>query len=196
MDDKKVKKVMQFRQKVQAQVRKTKAKHGSKVKRVWRHEDVVHQPKAPVVGAFDLVAALAYLFRKRTALRPEINPARPSVSHPTACCISVTVQRAHNLPRRRPGAGDGTAGAPSPLEVLVEARFGENQVEATPISKGNDPAWNTRLRLKFEAPGNNWSPSNLLRISDSLHLTVFDTKVFNTCLHTHANVRIVIVRER
>ena len=121
MDDKKVKKVMQFRQKVQAQVRKTKAKHGSKVKRVWRHEDVVHQPKAPVVGAFDLVAALAYLFRKRTALRPEINPARPSVSHPTACCISVTVQRAHNLPRRRPGAGDGTAGAPSPLEVLVEA---------------------------------------------------------------------------
>jgi len=45
----------------------------------------------------------------------------------------------------------------------VEARFGD-QVACTPIAKGNDPAWNTRLRLKFEAPGNNWSPSSLLKV--------------------------------
>ena len=67
-------------------------------------------------------------------------------ANPSSCSISVTVQRAHNLPRRR--AAEGAAG-PTALECIVEARF-DKQIEETPVAKGNDPAWNSRLRLNFE----------------------------------------------
>jgi len=177
VDNKKVQKVMKFRQKVQEQVRKAKAKHGTKVRRVWRLEDVVHQPALPVFGGADIIAAIVHLLRKRAVLRPELNAVKTQVSNPSSCSISVTVQRAHNLPRRR--TVPGSVAAPHPLECIVEARF-DNQMAETPVAKGNEPAWNSRLRLKFEAPGNNWGPSNLLKVAESLHLTVFDTKVWES----------------
>jgi hypothetical protein len=114
-------------------------------------------------GGADIIAILVHLLRKRSALQPESKGLRTQVASPTSCSISVTIQRAHNLPRRRLADGAASGTAPKPLECLVEARF-EDQVACTPIAKGNDPAWNTRLRLKFEAPGNNWSPSSLLKV--------------------------------
>ena len=163
VDDKKVQKVIKFKHKVQEQVRRAKAKHGAKVKRIWRLEDVISQPALPMFGGADIIAILVHLLRKRSALQPESKGLRTQVASPTSCSISVTIQRAHNLPRRRLADGAGSGTAPKPLECLVEARF-EDQVACTPIAKGNDPAWNTRLRLKFEAPGNNWSPSSLLKV--------------------------------
>ena len=185
VDDKKVKKVMAFKQKVQEQVRKAKAKHGAKSKRIFRLEDVVAQPAMPVFGGGDIIAAIVHLLRKRASLRPEQNgelvaclvaarlcavscgvaavvasgrqgadvaclvvlaAKQEAQANPSSCSISVTVQRAHNLPRRR--AAEGAAG-PMALECIVEARF-DKQIAETPVAKGNDPAWNSRLRLKFE----------------------------------------------
>ena len=121
VDDKKVQKVMKFKQKVQEQVRKAKAKHGAKVKRVFRLEDIVHQPELPLFGGGDILLFFTRLLRKRTALRPEVNPARATVTNPSTCYISVTVQRAHNLPRRRPpeGAPPGSDHKANELEVQV-----------------------------------------------------------------------------
>ena len=184
VDNKKVQKVMAFRQKVQEQVRKAKAKHGARVKRVFRLEDVVSQPALPVFGGADIIAAIVHLLRKRSSLRPEVNAKQEAQANPSSCSISVTVQRAHNLPRRRAVEG---AAAPGPLECIVEAKFDKQRAE-TPVSKGVDPAWNSRLRLKFE-PAAGWSPSSLLKVSDSLHLTVFDTKVWQKASSDGGNVR-------
>ena len=73
VDNKKVQKVMRFKQKVQEQVRKAKAKHGAKFKRSWTLEDVVNQPTLPVFGGADIIAAVVHLLRKRSTLRPELN---------------------------------------------------------------------------------------------------------------------------
>eukprot|EP00960_Hanusia_phi_P059627 764236-Hanusia_phi.AAC.4 len=173
---KKVQRIMRFKEKVQEQVSKAKARQGQRLRRVYRHEDVVHQPRLPHFGVPDILAGITNLLRKRSALRPEIGKMPTTTATPSQCYISISVQRAQNLPVRRTNDSKGIA---PPLECVVEARFGK-QTESTTVFKGNNPAWNAKLRLKFEPPSNNWSPSNLMKVEDKLYLTVFDTKVYES----------------
>mmetsp|Transcript_960 Transcript_960/g.2143 ORF Transcript_960/g.2143 Transcript_960/m.2143 type:complete len:1691 (+) Transcript_960:303-5375(+) len=194
VDNKKAKKVLQFRQKVQQQVRKQRAKAGSRQKKRYKLEDVVHQPALPEFGGFAIIEAIKYFLRKRSNLRPDEKPAKPVSAAPTECYIRITVQRAQNLPVRRPDAGPGSAaGAASGggdggeestgvLESIVQARFQNHETDrgsdTTPVAKGPAPAWNAPLKLRFTPWNNNWMPGNLARVTDTLHLNVFDTKVW------------------
>ncbi|EKX45015.1 hypothetical protein GUITHDRAFT_163401 [Guillardia theta CCMP2712] len=173
---KKVQRIMRFKEKVQEQVSKAKARQGQRLRRVYRHEDVVHQPRLPHFGVPDILAGITNLLRKRSALRPQVGQLPATIATPSQCYISISVQRAQNLPIRH--TNDSKSIAP-PLECVVEARFGK-QVETTTVFKGNNPAWNAKLKLKFEPPSNNWSPSNLMKVEDKLYLTVFDTKVYES----------------
>lgn len=172
VDNKKVQKLMHFKAKIQEQVRKAKAKEGGKRRRAYRLEDVVHQPELPLFHVPDLIAAIRNLFRKRSVLRPQQNKPKQTSAHPSGCSISITIQRAHNLPNRRlenPAAIQKPEA--SPLECLVKASFGKHSAR-TPVVKGNAPAWNARIDLPLVPPNDNWAPSNLMKIGDTLHLNV------------------------
>jgi len=177
VDNKKVQKLMHFKQKIQDQVRKAKAKQGGQQRRAYRLEDVVHQPALPAFHAPNIMAAVKNIFRKRSALRPQQGKLKQTSASPTSCKISVTIQRAHNLPTRRvePGPGGKMEEAP-PLECLVQASYGSERAR-TPVVTGNSPAWNARIDLELVPPNKNWSPSNLMKITDSLSLNVFDSKI-------------------
>lgn len=187
IDNKKAKKVLQFRQKVQQQVRKQRAKAGSRKSKTYKLEDVVHQPELPEFGGFAIIEAIKYALRKRSNLRPEEKPAKVVLAAPTECNIRITVQRAQNLPVRRTAQGgslsaQGEGGdAGRVLESIVQARFQNHEADkgndTTPVGKGPNPAWNTPLKLRFQPWNNNWSPGNLSRVTDNLHLNVFDTKI-------------------
>lgn len=183
-------KIVKFQQKIQEQFRKARAKQAGNMKRRYKLRDVVHQPELPELRPFAIMEALRFLFRKRGTLRPEQRKNRVAERTPTQCKIRITVQRAFNLPQRRadaPSSRQTNQESSKPdsesetLECVVQARF-QNQEDTTPTFTGSSPAWNAQLSLPFLPPkngdGNDWAPSNLLKVSDCVHLNVFDSKVW------------------
>ena len=184
-------KIVKFQQKVQEQFRKARAKQAGNVKRRYKLREIVHQPELPELRPFAIMEALRYLFRKRGTLRPEQRKNRGAERMPTQCKVRITVQRAYNLPIRRPEDASSRQRSQEPasavieadsLECLVQARF-QNKEDVTPVFKGSSPVWNAQLSLPFQPPRNGddgdvWSPANLLKVTDNLHLNVFDTKVW------------------
>ncbi len=66
------------------QVRKQRAKAGARMKKQYKLEDVVHQPKLPNFHPPAIIEAIRYFFRKRTVLRPEEKPSKVVLSAPTS----------------------------------------------------------------------------------------------------------------
>jgi hypothetical protein len=178
-------KIVKFQHKIQEQFRKAKARQAGNIKRRYKLRDVVHQPELPELRPFAIMEALRFLFRKRGTLRPEQRKNRAAERTPTQCKIRITVQRGFNLPQRRADNSSSKQPNSDPemdtLECVVQARF-KDQEDITPPFKGSSPAWNAPLSLSFQPPkngdGNDWAPSNLLKVTESLHLNVFDIKVW------------------
>jgi coiled-coil and C2 domain-containing protein 2A len=187
VDKQRKKKIIRFQSKVQEQFRKARAKQAGGIKRKYKLRDVVHQPELPELRPFAIMEALRHLFRKRATLRPEQKKNRVAERMPSQCIIRITVQRAYNLPQRRPDSSSpkapsqqdpaGPGSEANILECMVQARF-QNKEATTPIFKGSSPAWNAPLILPFQPPENDWTPGKLLKVTDNLHLNVFDTKVW------------------
>lgn len=136
-------------------------------------QDVVHVIDAPVISFKLIIDSLTSLFRKREKLKPHYKERRPmAVRHDQPCNLCVQVIRGFNLPSRTQDSShadnSGSAG-----DLFVEMRF-QGKKSATAAIQGPSPQWNQMLHVQVDAPRGEFSPSVLMKMSDKLHINVFD----------------------
>lgn len=141
----------------------------------------------PQLRARGLVdAALEFTARRRRALRPPRQRRSAIVSLTSECSLLVQVISAYRAPcyrKQSPEVNNQTAlgqkissnnGVAKATDAgsFVSATFQEHR-RRTMLAMGRTPRWKEILDLPFIAPLGDFSPTNLLRVSDSLRLSLF-----------------------
>ncbi|XP_078612714.1 coiled-coil and C2 domain-containing protein 2A-like isoform X1 [Branchiostoma floridae x Branchiostoma japonicum] len=184
--------------------RKRVARFQSKVKehvlnryRMARHQfstnDMVVEDQVPDIGT--LTVTLLKITEPRRPLRP-VRKERKKVTaqalSPGDVKILVNIQRAFNMQIRTGGAvsgagagtssgGDRTAGDTHSgvlVRPFVEVTF-QRTNQKTSTAEGVNPSWNEELQLPLRVPNNDYSPSNLQTVDDTLFINVFDELIID-----------------
>ncbi|KAI8501504.1 Coiled-coil and C2 domain-containing protein 2A [Branchiostoma belcheri] len=164
--------------------------------RMARHQfstnDMVMEDQVPDIGT--LTVTLLKITEPRRPLRP-VRKERKKVPAQALSAgdvkILVNIQRAFNMQIRTGGAGSGGAGGASSVgdrtgdaqsgvlvRPFVEVTF-QRTSQKTSTAEGINPSWNEELQLPLRVPNNDYSPSNLQTLDDTLFINVFDELVID-----------------
>ena len=147
-----------------------------------RREDVVIE---------DAIPDLTTLFMMLGGIAPAQRPLRPVRTERKKVTIQdlsgqdvkllLCVVRAYDVPVRHDTdpvssvpAGQSSSGPrESIVRSFVEASFQHNTAR-TVVADGPNPTWNQNMELSFKPPNNDFSPENMKKVQDCLHLHLFD----------------------
>jgi len=114
----------------------------------------------------------SWLFESKRLLRPSRQSAAAATTrNPRACRIMVQVIRGQNIPTKVDGNQlEGSASA-----IWADVSFMGSR-RRTSTQTGSNPSWNELLELPLKKPNDDfgYSPAEMLAISSSIHVNVYD----------------------
>eukprot|EP01135_Chromosphaera_perkinsii_P000381 Nk52_evm28s78 gene=Nk52_evmTU28s78 len=163
----------------------------SNTKKLVSLQDVVIEQPVPTIQlAFDSLIELMSVKRPLKPKRRERT--RLHAYNPDSCKLIVTINRAFNVPIRTPNTTStlestlkGFSGANGEektgsqisqngfVRPFVEIMF-QRKSERTRVFEGNNPQWNEIMSLDFSPANGDFSPANLMAVSDEVYFTLFD----------------------
>ncbi|XP_072045143.1 coiled-coil and C2 domain-containing protein 2A-like isoform X2 [Amphiura filiformis] len=137
--------------------------------------DVVNEDQVPDVSMLSTI--ILRLIEPKRPLRPQ-RKERKTVTAQNLSGLQVNllinIERAIEIPvRKSTGRQDGQSTSYGTVRPFVEVVF-QQSIKQTSVAEGPNPNWNEELIVPFQAPNNDYSPSNLQGVKDVIYFNLFD----------------------